>query len=114
MRRLPALVVALLLPASQPLVLGTALSTAALLVSQAPAQAQSQEAAANNNVFIERLNYNIDIIRPKPKELMLSISACESTDIVSLEESIVALPSELVNLSFTWIPCSFLRYAILE
>jgi len=44
MRRLPALVVALLLPASQPLLLGTALSTASLLVSEAPAHAQSQEA----------------------------------------------------------------------
>jgi len=44
MRRLPALVAALLLPAAQPLLLCTALSTAALLVSQTPAQAQSQEA----------------------------------------------------------------------
>ena len=44
MRRLPALVAALLLPAAQPLLLSTALSTASLLVSQAPAQAQSQEA----------------------------------------------------------------------
>jgi len=44
MRRLPALVAALLLPAAQPLLLGTALSTASLLVSQAAAQAQSQEA----------------------------------------------------------------------
>ena len=41
MRRLPALFAALLLPASQPLLLGTALSTAALLVSEAPARAQS-------------------------------------------------------------------------
>jgi len=44
MRRLPALVAALLLPAAQPLLLSTALSTASLLVSEAPAQAQSQEA----------------------------------------------------------------------
>jgi len=44
MRRLPALVAALLLPAAQPVLLGTALSTASLLVSEAPAQAQSQEA----------------------------------------------------------------------
>jgi len=44
MRRLPALLAALLLPAAQPLLLGTALSTASLLVSEAPAQAQSQEA----------------------------------------------------------------------
>jgi len=44
MRRLPALLAALLLPASQPLLLGTALSTASLLVSQAAAQAQSAEA----------------------------------------------------------------------
>jgi len=44
MRRLPALVAALLLPASQPLLLSTALSTASLLVSEAAAQAQSQEA----------------------------------------------------------------------
>jgi len=44
MRHLPALVAALLLPAAQPLLLGSALSTASLLVSQAPAQAQSAEA----------------------------------------------------------------------
>jgi len=44
MRRLPALVAALLLPAAQPFLLGTALSTASLLVSEAPAQALSQEA----------------------------------------------------------------------
>jgi len=44
MRRLPALVAALLLPAAQPVLLGTALSSASLLVSQAPAQAQSAEA----------------------------------------------------------------------
>jgi len=44
MRRLPALVAALLLPAAQPVLLGTALSTASLLVSEAPAHAQSQEA----------------------------------------------------------------------
>jgi len=44
MRRLPALVAALLLPASQPVLLGSALSTASLLVSQAPAHAQSAEA----------------------------------------------------------------------
>jgi len=41
MHRLPALVAALLLPAAQPLVLVTALSKA-LLVSEAPAQAQAQ------------------------------------------------------------------------
>jgi len=41
MSRLPALVAALLLPAAQPLLLGTALSTASLLVSEAPARAQS-------------------------------------------------------------------------
>ena len=46
MRRLPALVAALLLPAASPLLLGTALSTGALLVSQAPAQAQGAEAVA--------------------------------------------------------------------
>jgi len=44
MRRLPALFAALLLPAAQPLLLVTALSTATLLVSEAAAQAQSQEA----------------------------------------------------------------------
>ena len=42
--RLPALIAALLLPVTAPLLLGTALSTAALLVIQA--QAQSSEAAA--------------------------------------------------------------------
>ena len=41
MHRLPALVAALLLPAIQPLLLGTAAVTGALLVAQAPAQAQS-------------------------------------------------------------------------
>jgi len=41
MRRLPALFAALLLPAAQPLLLVTALSTATLLVSEAPARAQS-------------------------------------------------------------------------
>jgi hypothetical protein len=46
MRRLPALVAALLLPATPPLLLGTAALTGALLVSLAPAQAQSAEAVA--------------------------------------------------------------------
>ena len=46
MRRLPALVAALLLPATPPLLLGTAALTGALLISQAPAQAQSAEAVA--------------------------------------------------------------------
>jgi len=41
MRRLPALFAALLLPTAQPLLLGTTLSTASLLVSVASAQAQS-------------------------------------------------------------------------
>jgi len=40
MRRLPALVASLLLPASQPMLLGTELSTASLLVSESPARAQ--------------------------------------------------------------------------
>jgi len=40
MRRLPALVAALLLPAAQPVLLGAMLSTASLLVSEAPARAQ--------------------------------------------------------------------------
>jgi len=43
MRRLPALVATLLLPAAQPVLLRTALSTISLLVSEAPAQAQSQD-----------------------------------------------------------------------
>jgi tetratricopeptide (TPR) repeat protein len=46
MRRLPALVAALLLPATPPLLLGAAAFTGALLASQAPAQAQSAEAVA--------------------------------------------------------------------
>ena len=46
MRRLPALVAALLLPAAQPALLGTAISAGALLVAQAPTQAQSSEAVA--------------------------------------------------------------------
>ena len=46
MRHLPALVAALLLPTSQPVLLGTAFSTGALLVSQAPAKAQNAEAVA--------------------------------------------------------------------
>ena len=41
-----ALIAALLLPATAPLLLGTAISTGALLVIQAPAQAQSSEAVA--------------------------------------------------------------------
>ncbi len=46
MRRLPALIAALLLPAAQPLLLGTAVSTATLLVSQEQAHSQSAEAVA--------------------------------------------------------------------
>ena len=46
MRRLPALVAALLLPAAQPLLLSTATLTGVLLVSQAPSKAQSAEAVA--------------------------------------------------------------------
>jgi len=47
MRRVStALIAALLLPATAPLLLGTATSTGALLVAQAPAQAQSSEAAS--------------------------------------------------------------------
>jgi len=43
-RRLPALVAALLMPVASPLLLSTAFSTATLLVSEVPAQAQSAEA----------------------------------------------------------------------
>ncbi|MCP9909896.1 serine protease [Cyanobium sp. BA20m-p-22] len=46
MPRLPALVAAVLLPVSQPLLLGTTVFSATLLVSPAPAQAQSGEAVA--------------------------------------------------------------------
>ena len=46
MRRLPTLVAALLLPAVQPLLVSAAANSAALLVAQAPAQAQSAEAVA--------------------------------------------------------------------
>jgi tetratricopeptide (TPR) repeat protein len=46
MRRLPALVAALLLPAATPVLVGTAISAGALLVAHAPAQAQSAEAVA--------------------------------------------------------------------
>ena len=46
MRRLPALVAALLLPAAHPMLLGTAVFTGALLVAQATAQGQSAEAVA--------------------------------------------------------------------
>ena len=46
MRRLPVLVVALLLPAVSPLLLGTTVFNATLLVAQAPAMAQSAEAVA--------------------------------------------------------------------
>ncbi|MCP9909025.1 tetratricopeptide repeat protein [Cyanobium sp. BA20m-p-22] len=46
MRRLPALVAALLLPADPPPLLSTAVVSATLLVSKAPAQAQSSEAVA--------------------------------------------------------------------
>ena len=44
MRHLPALVAALLLPAAQPVLLSAAVNSAALLIAQAPAQAQSAEA----------------------------------------------------------------------
>jgi tetratricopeptide (TPR) repeat protein len=46
MRRLPALLIALILPTAQPLLLGAVVSTGTLLVSQAPAQAQTAGAAA--------------------------------------------------------------------
>ena len=46
MRRLPTLIAALLLPAAQPLLLGAAVSTGALVVSRAPAHAESAEAVA--------------------------------------------------------------------
>jgi hypothetical protein len=46
MRRLPALLAALLLPTTEPLLLGVAVSTGTLLVSQASAQAQNAEAVA--------------------------------------------------------------------
>lgn len=46
MRRLPALVAALLLPAAPPVLMGIAVVSATLLVSQAPAQAQSAEDVA--------------------------------------------------------------------
>lgn len=46
MRRLPALLAALLLPSAQPLLLGAAVSTGTLLVSQTPSNAQSAEAVA--------------------------------------------------------------------
>jgi len=46
MRRLPSLVAVLLVSAASPLLLVTAAFTMALLVSQAPAQAQSAEAVA--------------------------------------------------------------------
>jgi tetratricopeptide (TPR) repeat protein len=46
MRRLPALLIALILPTAQPLLLGAVVSTGTLLVSQAPSNAQSAEAVA--------------------------------------------------------------------
>ena len=46
MRRLPALVAALLLPVAQPLILGTAVTTGSLLVYPVPGQAQTAEAVA--------------------------------------------------------------------
>ena len=46
MRRLPALVAALLLPVAQPLLLSAVVSTGTLLVSQTPSNAQSTEAVA--------------------------------------------------------------------
>jgi len=46
MRRLPALVAALLLPVAQPLLLGTAVSTGTLLVFKAPALAENAEGVA--------------------------------------------------------------------
>ncbi|WP_255019852.1 serine protease [Cyanobium sp. WKJ7-Wakatipu] len=46
MRRLPALLAALLLPTAQPLLLGASVSTATLLLSQAASNAQSAEVVA--------------------------------------------------------------------
>ena len=46
MRRLPALVAAVLLPVAQPLILGTAVTTGSLLVYPAPVHAQTAEAVA--------------------------------------------------------------------
>jgi len=46
MRRIPVLVAALLLPATQPLLLSIAVSTGTLLLSQTPAHAQGAEAVA--------------------------------------------------------------------
>jgi hypothetical protein len=46
MRRLPALVAALLIPAAQPFLVGTAVSTSTLLLAQSSAQAQTAEAVA--------------------------------------------------------------------
>ena len=48
MRRLPALLAALLLPSAQPLLLGALLSTGTLLVSHTPSNAQSAEAVARD------------------------------------------------------------------
>ena len=46
MRRLPVLLVALLVPAAQPLLLGAGISISTILLVQTPAQAQSAEAVA--------------------------------------------------------------------
>ena len=46
MRRLPALVAALLIPAAQPFLVGTAFSSGTLLLAQSSAQAQTAEAVA--------------------------------------------------------------------
>jgi hypothetical protein len=68
MRRLPALVAALLLPAAQPLRLGTALFTSNLLVSEAPAMAADPRCGSYSGVqFMEFGGNTCHPIRNAPK-----------------------------------------------
>ena len=68
MRRLPALFAALLLPAYQTMLLGTALSTASLLVSEAPARAADPRCGSYSGVqYMEFGGNTCHPIRNAPK-----------------------------------------------
>ena len=68
MRRLPALVAALLLPATPPLLLGTALFTSYLMVSRAPAMAADPRCGSYSGVqFMEFGGNTCHPIRNAPK-----------------------------------------------
>ena len=76
MRRLPALVAALLLPATTPTLLGTAVSTGALLVSPAPAQAISaDDYLAQAKALLGKKGGEQEVIRLSNQVLAMSQNA---------------------------------------